>query len=145
MRRELLGAALLGEDGGRGGLLVLRAGRRGGGDLIPLVWNRLMEAVELRKNQLAVLLVLGSCRLRWLPGVLLRRRLRRGLEAARAVLRRAGREDKGCDPRSCPPRRRKARRAGERPRRPRGGAALGGDKGCDKADTNSGTTASWRG
>jgi hypothetical protein len=29
---------------------------------------RLMEAVELRKNQLAVLLVLGSCGLRWLPG-----------------------------------------------------------------------------
>jgi len=27
-----------------------------------------MEAVELRKNQLAVLLVLGSCGLRWLPG-----------------------------------------------------------------------------
>jgi len=26
-----------------------------------------MEAVELRKNQLAVLLVLGSCGLRWLP------------------------------------------------------------------------------
>ena len=56
----------MGRDGGLGGLLVLRAGRRGGGDLIPLVY--LMEAVELRKNQLAVLLVLGSCGLRWLPG-----------------------------------------------------------------------------
>ena len=66
MRRELLGDALLGRDGGLGGLLVLRAGRRGGGDLIPLVY--LMEAVELRKNQFAVLLVLGSCGLRWLPG-----------------------------------------------------------------------------
>ena len=66
MCRELLGDAPLGWDGGLGGLLVLRAGRRGGGDLIPLVY--LMEAVELRKNQLAVLLVLGSCGLRWLPG-----------------------------------------------------------------------------
>ena len=65
MRRELLGDALLGRDGGLGALLVLRAVRRGG-DLIPLVY--LMEAVELRKNQLAVLLVLGSCGLRWLPG-----------------------------------------------------------------------------
>ena len=64
MRRELLGDAPLGRDGGLGGLLVLRAVRRG--DLIPLVY--LMEAVELRKNQLAVLLVLGSCGLRWLPG-----------------------------------------------------------------------------
>ena len=42
MRRELLGDALLGRDGGLGGLLVLRAVRRGGGDLIPLVY--LMEA-----------------------------------------------------------------------------------------------------
>ena len=49
MCRELLGDALLGRDEGLGGLLVLRAGRRGGGDLIPLVY--LMEAVELRKNQ----------------------------------------------------------------------------------------------
>ena len=63
MCRELLGDALLGRDGGLGGLLVLRAGRRGGGDLIPLVY--LVEAVELRKNQLAVLLVLG---LWWLSG-----------------------------------------------------------------------------
>ena len=66
MRHELLGDALLGRDGGLGALLVLRAVRRGGGDLIPLVY--LMEAVELRKNQLTVLLVLGSCGLRWLPG-----------------------------------------------------------------------------
>ena len=56
----------MGRDGGLGGRLVLRAGRRGGGDLILLVY--LMEAVELRKNQPAVLLVLGSCGLRWLPG-----------------------------------------------------------------------------
>jgi hypothetical protein len=66
VRHELLGDALLGRDGGLGALLVLRAVRRGGGDLIPLVY--LMEAVELRKNQLTVLLVLGSCGLRWLPG-----------------------------------------------------------------------------
>ena len=66
MRRELLGDALLGRDRGLGGLLVLRAGRRRGGDLIPLVY--LVGAVELRKNQLAVLLVLGSYGLGWLPG-----------------------------------------------------------------------------
>ena len=64
MRRELLGDALLGRDGVHVGLRVLRAGRRG--DLIPRVY--LKEAVELRKNQLAVLLVLGSYGLGWLPG-----------------------------------------------------------------------------
>ena len=62
MCRELLGDALLGRDRGLGGLLVLRAGRRGGGDLIPLVY--LMEAVELRKSEFAVLVWLML-----LPGV----------------------------------------------------------------------------
>jgi hypothetical protein len=42
--------------------VVLRAGRRRGGNLVSL--ECLMEAVELRENQLAVAVVLGACVLR---------------------------------------------------------------------------------
>ena len=42
--------------------MVLRAGRRRGGNLVSL--ECLMEAVELRENQLAVAVVLGACVLR---------------------------------------------------------------------------------
>ena len=45
-----------------GGGVVLRAGRRRGGNLVSL--ECLMEAVELRENQLAVAVVLGACVLR---------------------------------------------------------------------------------
>jgi len=55
---------------GRGpvGLLVLRAGRRRGGNLVAL--ECLMDAVELRENQLADAVVLEAegVRLRWLIG-----------------------------------------------------------------------------
>jgi hypothetical protein len=43
------------------GLLVLRAGRRRVGNLTPLECR--MEAVELRKDEFAVAVVLGVCRL----------------------------------------------------------------------------------
>jgi len=55
-------AALCGNVCGPVGLLVLRAGRRRGGNLVAL--ECLMEAVELRENQLAVAVVLGACALR---------------------------------------------------------------------------------
>ena len=45
--------------GPRVGLLVLRAGRRRGGNLVSL--EGLVDAVELRENQLAVAVVLGAC------------------------------------------------------------------------------------
>jgi hypothetical protein len=44
------------------GLLVLRAGRRPVGNLTPL--ECLEEAVELRKDEFAVAVVLGACGLR---------------------------------------------------------------------------------
>jgi hypothetical protein len=47
---------------GPSGLLVLRAGRRQEGNLTPL--ECLMEPVELRKNDVAVAVVLGACVLR---------------------------------------------------------------------------------
>jgi hypothetical protein len=59
---ELLGETALRRNGpGPSGLLVLRAGRRRG-NLTPL--ERLMEAVELRKSEFAVAVVLGACGLR---------------------------------------------------------------------------------
>jgi hypothetical protein len=47
---------------GPSGLLVLRAGRRRGGNLTPL--ECLVEAVELRKDEVAGAVVLGACELR---------------------------------------------------------------------------------
>ena len=60
---ELLGETALRRNGpGPSGLLVLRAGRRQGGNLTQI--ECLVEAVELRENQLAVAVVLGACALR---------------------------------------------------------------------------------
>ena len=59
---ELLGeTALRRNSAGQSGL-VLRAGRRRGGNLTPL--ECLVEAVELRKDEFAVAVVLGACGLR---------------------------------------------------------------------------------
>ena len=60
---ELLRETALRQNGaGPSGLLVLRAGRRRGGNLTPL--ECLVEAVELRKNEFAMAVVLGACGLR---------------------------------------------------------------------------------
>jgi hypothetical protein len=60
---ELLRETALRRNGaGPSGLLVLRAGRRRGGNLTPL--ECLVEAVELRKNEFADAVVLGACGLR---------------------------------------------------------------------------------
>ena len=60
---DLLGETALRRSGaGPSGLLVLRAGRPRVGNLTPL--ECLVEAVELRKNQFAVAVVLGACGLR---------------------------------------------------------------------------------
>jgi hypothetical protein len=59
LQRETL---LCGNGGGPIGLLVLTAGRRRKGDLAAL--EGLVEAVELRKDQFAVAVVLGACVLR---------------------------------------------------------------------------------
>ena len=60
---ELLGETALRLNGPwPSGLLVLRAGRRRGGYLTPL--ECLVEAVELRKDEFAVAVVLGACGLR---------------------------------------------------------------------------------
>jgi hypothetical protein len=60
---ELLRETALRRNGARpSGLLVLRAGRRRGGNLTPL--KRLVEAVELRKNEFAIAVVLKACVLR---------------------------------------------------------------------------------
>ena len=55
---ELLGETALRRNGPGPSGLVLRAGRRRG-NLTPL--ERLMEAVELRKSEFAVAVVLGAC------------------------------------------------------------------------------------
>ncbi len=47
---------------GLSGLLVLRVGRRRGGNLAPLEY--VVEAVELRTDEVAVAVVLGACELR---------------------------------------------------------------------------------
>ena len=61
---ELLREAALRRNGAgpTSWLLVLRAGRRRVGNLTPL--ECLVEAVELRKDEFAVAVVLGACRLR---------------------------------------------------------------------------------
>jgi hypothetical protein len=61
---ELLRDAALRRNGAgpTSGLLVLRAGRRRMGNLTPL--ESLVEAVELRKDEFAVAIVLGACGLR---------------------------------------------------------------------------------
>jgi hypothetical protein len=61
---ELLCEAALRRNGAgpTSGLQVLRAGRRRVGNLTPL--ECLMEAVELRKGEFAVTVVLGDCGLR---------------------------------------------------------------------------------
>ena len=61
---ELLREAALRRNGAglTSGLLVLRAVRRRVGNLAPL--ECLVEAVELRKDEFAVAVVLGVCRLR---------------------------------------------------------------------------------
>ena len=88
---ELLGETALRRNGpGPSGLLVLRAGRRRGGNLSPL--ECLVEVVELREDEFAVAVVLGL----WAEaaGCRLRCRLRR--TAALVVLLPAGtREEPG--------------------------------------------------
>jgi hypothetical protein len=60
---ELLGETALRRNGpGPSGLLVLRAGRRQGGNLTQI--ECLVEAVELREDEFAVAVVLGACGLR---------------------------------------------------------------------------------
>jgi len=59
---ELLGETALRRNGPGPSGLVLRAGRRRGGNLTPL--ECLVEAVELRKDEFAVAVVLGACGLR---------------------------------------------------------------------------------
>ena len=61
---ELLREAALRRNGAgpTSGLLVLRAGRRRVGNLTPL--ECLVEAVEVRKDEFAVAVVLGACELR---------------------------------------------------------------------------------
>jgi hypothetical protein len=59
---ELLGETALRRNGPGPSGLVLRAGRRRGGNLTPL--ECLVEAVELREDEFAVAVVLGACGLR---------------------------------------------------------------------------------
>jgi len=59
---ELLGETALRRNGPGPSGLVLRAGRRRVGNLTPL--ECLVEAVELRKDEFAVAVVLGACGLR---------------------------------------------------------------------------------
>ena len=59
---ELLGETALRRNGPGPSGLVLRAGRRRGGNLTPL--ECLVEAVELRKDEFALAVVLGACGLR---------------------------------------------------------------------------------
>ena len=59
---ELLGETALRLKGPGPSGLVLRAGRRRGGNLTPL--ECLVEAVELREDEFAVAVVLGACVLR---------------------------------------------------------------------------------
>ena len=60
---ELLGETALRRNGpGPSGLLVLRAGRRQGGNLTQI--ECLVEAVELLKDEFVVAVVLGACGLR---------------------------------------------------------------------------------
>ena len=60
---ELLGETVLRRNGpGPSGLLVLRAGRRRGGNLTPC--ECLVDTVELWEDEFAVAVVLGACGLR---------------------------------------------------------------------------------
>jgi hypothetical protein len=59
---ELLGETALRLNGPGSSGLVLRAGRRRGGNLTPL--ECLVKAVELREHEFAVAVVLGACGLR---------------------------------------------------------------------------------